>query len=54
MYDGDQLSARGIWSDEANKEAHDSIYQINNILGITGDLVRTTEVEAIQTFYSLS
>ena len=53
-YDGDQLSARGIWFDESNKEAHDSIYQVNNLLSITGDLVRSTEKEAIQTFYNLS
>lgn len=53
-YDGDQLSSRGIWFDESNKEANDSIYDVNNLLNISGELVRNTTKEAVQTLYELS
>lgn len=53
-YDGDQLTVRGIWFDESNREADASIYTVNNILNIFGSISRTTTNEAIQSFYSLT
>lgn len=53
-YDGDQETVRGVWDINANKECDKQIYEKRNLLNIAGQLIRTTEKEAIQTFYSLT
>lgn len=53
-YDGDQVSVRGVWDINANRRCNENIYTKKNFLNISGQLIRTTEKEAIQTFYSLT
>lgn len=53
-YDGDQVTVRGVWSDEGNKECDEFIYSVRNILDINGEIVRLTTKEALQTLYNLS
>ena len=54
MYDGDQVTVRGVFDINSNKKCNENIYQIKNLLTINGKLIRTTTVEAVQTLYSLS
>lgn len=53
-YDGDQVSARPIFSQEANKEAEEIINSKKILLSITGSNMRSTENEAIQCLYNLT
>ena len=45
---------KGIFSQEANKEAEEKINSLNNILGINGTNSRTSSLEVVQCLYSLS
>lgn len=51
---GDMVSIRGIFSQEANKEAEGLIYTKRNLLGSSGDNIRTKGKEAILTLYALT
>lgn len=53
-YDGDQITMKGVFSQEANAEAERIMKAYTNILGINGTNVRSTTIEAIQTLYSIS
>lgn len=53
-YDGDQVSVRGIFSQEANAELLKIIYRKSNIINISGVNMRKTERESIQAFYNLT
>lgn len=53
-YDGDQVSVRGVFMDESNKECHEYMTSIKNLLTIAGRNIRTTEKEAIQAIYNLT
>ena len=53
-YDGDQVTVRGVWDINANKECDAQIYAKKNLLNISGSLIRDTAKEAIQTIYSLT
>jgi len=53
-FDGDQLSIRGIYTQEANKEAEEQMKNPNNILNIMGENVRVVEEEGLQTIYQLT
>lgn len=53
-YDGDQVTVKGIYSEEANKELTDIINSKRNLLGLDGKGVRTSDKEAIQAMYSLT
>lgn len=53
-YDGDQVSVRGIYDINANRKAEELMLSKKNLLGISGNLIRTTEKEAIQTMYALT
>ena len=53
-YDGDQITARIIWSQEANKEIEDKMNSKSFFLSINGDNVRKIGNEATQTFYALT
>lgn len=53
-YDGDQLSIKGVFSQEANAECDKIVKSKANILDINASNVRKTENEAIQTLYTLT
>ena len=53
-YDGDQMSIKGIFSQEANAECDQIVRSKANILDINASNVRKTENEAIQTLYTLT
>lgn len=53
-YDGDQVTVKGVFSQEANRELDKILKSKKNILNIYGKSIRTTEKEALQTFYSLT
>lgn len=52
--DGDQCTVKGIFSEEANKEAIDIINSRKHLLGLDGKGVRESDKEAIQAMYSLT
>jgi DNA-directed RNA polymerase beta' subunit len=53
-YDGDQMSIKGIFSQEANAECDQIVRSKANILDINASNVRKTTNEAIQTLYTLT
>ena len=52
--DGDQVTIKGIYSEEANQEAINIINSRKSLLGLDGKSVRTSDKEAIQAMYSLT
>ena len=53
-FDGDQVTIRGVFTQEANLECEKLINSPKNILNIVGESVRSTTIEAIQTLYNLT
>lgn len=53
-YDGDQVTLKGIYSEEANKELMDIINSRKNLLGLDAKGVRESGKEAILSMYSLT
>lgn len=53
-YDGDQVTIRGVFTQEANAELDGLIRSKTNILNVSGSNIRSTENEALQTFYALT
>lgn len=53
-YDGDMVTIRGVYTQEAQAEAARLIKSPKNILNIMGNNIRTVEKEAIQTIYQLT
>lgn len=53
-YDGDQVTVKGLFSQEANIEAEKIMKSKSNILNIYGDNMRKTTNEGIQTLYALT
>jgi hypothetical protein len=53
-YDGDMVSIRGIFTQEANEELRKKITDKTNILNIAGQNIRSTEREAVQALYNLT
>jgi len=53
-FDGDQVTCKGIFSQEANQEAEQLIYRKQNIITIDGGIIRSLGNEAIQTLYTLT
>ena len=53
-YDGDQITVKGVFSEEANLEAEKIMRSPSNLMSINGSPNRTTTIEAIQTCYSIS
>lgn len=53
-YDGDQITAKILWTQEANKEIEDIIQKPSFYISPTGSNIRTIGNEAIQTLYSLT
>ena len=54
MYDGDQISIRGLFTQEANEEARRLMKDKSFILNIQGENMRVTTNEGIQTLYMLT
>ena len=53
-YDGDQLSIKGVFSQEANAECDQIVRSKANILDINASNVRKSTNECIQTLYTLT
>lgn len=53
-YDGDQMTLKILWTQEANKEAGVIMMQKTNVLNVNGSGMRSIEHEAIQTLYILT
>ena len=53
-YDGDQVTVKILWTQEANDEIRDILSRPSNFVTPTGANIRTTGNEAIQTLYSLT
>lgn len=53
-YDGDQISIKGLFSQEANAEADKQLRSKSHILNIYGDNMRKTTNEGIQTLYMMT
>ena len=53
-YDGDQVTVKGIWSLEANREAEKIMVAPSNFLDGAGQWVRGCNNEAVQTMYGLT
>jgi DNA-directed RNA polymerase beta' subunit len=53
-YDGDQVSVRGLWSDEANSEASEIMNRKMTALNIMGGDMRFVENEVINSYYELT
>lgn len=50
----DQVTVKGVWSDEANKELDEQLKSKKHYIGLSGKNVRTGSNEAIQCLYSLT
>lgn len=53
-YDGDQVSIRGIWSDEANAECEDIMNSKMSALNITGTNAKVVAKEVFNSLYELT
>lgn len=53
-YDGDQVSVRGIWSDEANLEAEEIMNKKMSALNITGTNSKVVSKEVFNSLYELT
>ena len=53
-YDGDQMTLKILWTQEANAEAERLMKQKTNILNVNGSSMRPIEHEAIHTLYILT
>ena len=49
-----QVTAKILWTKEANEEAEKIMYSKNNILNVNGSSTRRIEFEAIQTLYNIT
>jgi DNA-directed RNA polymerase beta' subunit len=53
-FDGDQVTIRGVFTQEANEEAERLIKSPKNILNITGKNIRKISNEGVQTLFNLT
>lgn len=53
-YDGDQVTVKGVWTQEANAELDRLMSSKAFFLNITGESVRRVEIEPVQTFYTMT
>lgn len=53
-YDGDQITIKGVYSQEANQEAERLLYAKTHILNVYGANMRSTTNEGVQTLYMLT
>lgn len=53
-FDGDQVTCKGLFSQEANAEAEDIMYRKTNLITIDGAMVRSIGNEALQTLFTMT
>ena len=53
-YDGDQVTVKSVFSQEANIEAEKKLLAASNILSVNGNNIRKTTNEAVQTLYMMT
>ena len=53
-YDGDQITVKGVYSEEANKEADEIMHSAKHYVNIAGGMMRVVENEAFLTFYNMT
>ena len=53
-YDGDQVTCKGVFTQEANLEAEKIMKSVSNIVSVNMNPTRTTTIEAIQTCFSVT
>lgn len=53
-YDGDQVSVKGVWTQEANEELEKFINSTSNYIDLGGSNIRVSTNEAIQSLYCLT
>lgn len=53
-YDGDQVSVKGVWTQEANDELNKFISSISNYIDLGGVNIRVSTNEAVQSLYCLT
>lgn len=53
-YDGDQVSVKGVFTEEANDECIKYIHSKLNYIGMDGKTIRITQNEAVQAIYTLT
>ena len=53
-YDGDQVTIKSVFSQEANAECERIMLSKSNLLNICGNNVRKTSNEGVQTIYMLT
>lgn len=53
-YDGDMITCKGLFSQEANKEADEILRSKSHILNVYGENMRQTTNEGIQTMYMMT
>jgi hypothetical protein len=53
-YDGDQVTIKGVYSEEANAELDRYMNSKSFMIGLNGECVRKTTKEGIQALYSMT
>ena len=53
-YDGDQVTIKGLYSQEANMEAEEIMNSLSYIININGENMRTSSKECIEGLYQLT
>lgn len=53
-YDGDTISTKGVWSNEANEELDRYLNSKTNFIDIGGKNIRYSSMEAVQSIFDLT
>lgn len=53
-YDGDQITARGVFTEEANEEIDKQLSSKSHYFNLGGKGIRVSDKEAIQSLYNLT
>ena len=53
-YDGDQVSVKGVWTQEANEELDKFVQSISNYIDLGGINIRVSTNEAVQSLYCMT
>lgn len=52
--DGDQVTVRGVFTEEANKELEEQLFSKSHYFNLGGKGVRASDKEAMQSLYNLT
>ena len=50
----DQITVKGVYSIEANKEAEEKMLAASNFMSVNTSNIRTSKIEAMQTMYHVT